>query len=105
MLFDAASRHRHGRIGLKSRHTQERDQRAGNVLAYLGESGLRAVHLRIMERKALAFAHGDARITDIIGYPMGQYGDFPFPVRASLLPVHFLISGSAAKLPYASFKS
>ena len=89
--FDAASRHRHGRIGLKSCHTQERDQRAGNVLAYSAAVGV--VHLRVMERKALAFAHGDARITDIIGYPMGQYGDFfHFGLFSLYQFVHFLLS-------------
>ena len=71
--LDAASRHRHRRISLETCHTQEGDQRAGNILAYATTVGV--VHLRVVKRKALPLAHADTGVADIVGHPMGQHGD------------------------------
>ena len=71
--FDAAACHCHGGVGLEAGHAKECDQRAGDILADTTTVGV--VHLEVMERVALALAHRDAGIADVVGYPVGEDGD------------------------------
>ena len=72
--FHPAASHSHGRKGFESCHSQEGNQRAGNVLAYTAAVGV--VHFQVVQGESFSLAHGDTCITDVVGHPVGEYRHF-----------------------------
>ena len=90
--LDAAAGHRHRRICLEAGHAQERNQGTGDILA--DTAAVSIVHLSIVQGIPLALAHGNARIPDVVGHPVGQHGYLlHFSLLSAYQLIHLLLGG------------